>query len=205
LFVVHSDVCGPIIPSTTDNKNYYVVFIYEYTHYCVTYIITYKSDVFSVFIDFIAKSEAHFNLKIVNLYIDIGREYISSEMRDFCVEKGISYHFTIPHTPQLNALSERMIRLITEKARSVINISKLTKCFWGDSVLTATYLINRSPSRALKERKRNKKSILKYLKIFCPTVLNIYLIYTLYKVQKRKFDDKSIKTILVGYEPNGYK
>lgn len=45
----------------------------------------------------------------------------------------------------------------------------------------------------------NKKPILKYLKIFGSTV------YALNKVQKRKFDDKSIKTILVGYEPNGYK
>jgi len=25
------------------------------------------------------------------------------------------------------------------------------------------------------------------------------------KMRKRKFDEKSIKTILVGYEPNGYK
>lgn len=62
------------------NKNYYVVFIDQYTHYCVTYLITYKSDVFFVFKDFVAKSEAHFNLKMVNLYIDIGREYFSNEI-----------------------------------------------------------------------------------------------------------------------------
>jgi len=68
LFVVHSDVCGPITPSTIDNKNYYVVFIDQYTHYCVTYLFIY------VFKDFVAKSEAHFNLKTVNLYIDNGRE-----------------------------------------------------------------------------------------------------------------------------------
>jgi len=37
LFVVHSDVCGPITASTIDNKNYYVVFIDQYTHCCVTY------------------------------------------------------------------------------------------------------------------------------------------------------------------------
>jgi len=74
LFVIQSDVCGPITLSTIDNKNLYVVFIDQYTHYCVTYLITYKSDVFFVFKDFVAKSVAHFNLKMVNLYIDNGRE-----------------------------------------------------------------------------------------------------------------------------------
>ena len=94
LFVIHSDVCGPITPATIDGKNYYVVFIDQFTHYCVTYLLTYKSDVFNVFKDFIAKSEAHCNLKVVNLYIDNGGEYLSNELREYCVEKGISYHST---------------------------------------------------------------------------------------------------------------
>jgi len=94
LFVVHSDVCGPITSSTIDNKNYCVVFIDQFTIYCVTYLITYKSDVFFVFKDFVSKIEAHFNLKMVHLYIDNGMEYLSNEMREFCVKKGISYHLT---------------------------------------------------------------------------------------------------------------
>jgi len=100
LFVVHSDVCGPITPSTINEKNYYVIFVDQYTHYCVTYLIKNKSDVFDMFKDFLAKSEAHFNLKMVNLYIDNGREYLSNDMREFCVQKGITYHLTVPHTPQ---------------------------------------------------------------------------------------------------------
>lgn len=106
----------------------------------------------------------------------------------------------------MNGVSERMIRTITEKARSMISSAKLSKTFWGEAVLTATYLINRSPSRALQNIKKtpfemwhNKKPVLKYLKIFGSTV------YALNKVRKRKFDEKSIKVILVGYEPNGYK
>ena len=173
------------------------MFIDKYTHYCVTYLITYKSDVFSVFKDFIAKSEAHFSLKVSNLYYDNGREYLSNKMKDYCVEKGISYHLTVPYTPQLNGVSERMVRTITEKGRTFFSDAKLNKVFWGEAVLTATYLINRTPTKALKYNKL--KAQLKYLKVFGSTV------YVHNKTRKAKFDDKSWKGILVGYEPNGYK
>lgn len=206
LFMIHSDVCGPITPPTIDGKNYYVVFIDQFTHYLVTYLITYKSEVFKVFKDFVSKSEAHFNLKTVNLYIDNGREYLSGEMKGYCVEKGISYHLTVPYTPQQNGVAERMIRTITEKARSILNGAKLEKSFWGEAVLTASFIINRTPSNVLRamnktpyEMWHSKKPQLKYLKVFGSTA------YVHEKVRKAKFDAKSFKAILVGYEPNGYK
>jgi len=159
-----------------------------------------------MFQDFVAKSEAHFNLKVVYLYIDNGREYLSNEMRQFCVKKGISYHLTVPHTPQLNGVSERMIRTITEKARTMVSGAKLDKSFWGEAVLTATYLINRIPSRALVDSSKtpyemwhNKKPYLKHLRVFGATV------YVHIKNKQGKFDDKSFKSIFVGYEPNGFK
>lgn len=205
LFVVHSDVCGPITPPSINDKNYFVLFVDEFTHYCVTYLIAQKSEVFSTFKDFVAKSETHFNSKIVNFYCDNGGEYLSNEMKAYFVQKGISYHLTVPRTPQLNGVSERMVRTITEKARAIIVGANLEKNFWGDAVLTATYLINIIPTKALKQLKtpyelwHNKKPQIKYLKVFGSTV------YVHDKTSKTKFDRKSWKGILVGYEPNGYK
>lgn len=126
-------------------------------------------------------------------------------MKDFCVQKGISYHLTVQRTPQLNGVSERMVRTITEKARAMISGAKLNKVFWGEAVLTATHLINLSPTKALKVDKtpyelwHGKKPHLKYLLIFGSTV------HVHNKVRKTKFDDKSWAGVLVGYEPNGYK
>lgn len=205
LFMIHSDLCGPITPSTVNDRNYYVLFVDQFTHYCVTYLIKNKSDTFLVFKDYVAKCEAHFNLKIVHLYCDNGGEYLSSEMKFYCVEKGISYHLTVPRTPQLNGVSERMVRTITDKARTMINGVNLDKVFWGEAVLTATYLINITPTRALKQFKtpyelwHNKKPQIKYLKVFGSTV------YVHNKTNKTKFQEKTWKGILVGYEPNGYK
>lgn len=205
LYVVHSDVCGPITPPTFDNKNYYVLFVDQFTHYCVVYPITYKSDVFLVFKDYVAKSEAKFNIKLVYLYCDNGGEYLSTEMKDYCIKKGITYHLTVPRTPQQNGVSERMVRTITEKARSILNGAKMDKIFWGEAVLTAVHLINIAPTHALKhfqtpyELWHNKKPTLKYLKVFGSTV------FVHNKTSKTKFDEKSWKGILVGYQPNGYK
>lgn len=34
------------------------------------------------------------------MYIDNGREYLSSEIEGCCTDKGITYHLTMPRTPQ---------------------------------------------------------------------------------------------------------
>ena len=205
LFVVHTDVCGPISPPTFDDKNYFVIFVDQFTHYCVTYLIKNKSDVFSCFKDYVMKSEAHFNVKLVRLYCDNGREYLSNDMKEYCVEKGVTYHLTVPRTPQQNGVSERMNRTITEKARSMIADARLSKIFWGEAVLTATFLINRTPTKAIKNNKtpfelwHNKRPQLKYLRVFGSTV------YVHDKTRQSKFDRKSWKGIMLGYEPNGYR
>jgi hypothetical protein len=111
----------------------------------------------------------------------------------------------VPYTPQQNGIAERTNRTITEKARAMLVASKLASSFWDEAVLTATYLINRSPTKALTNNKTpyemwyHRKPSVKYLKVFGSTV------YIHIKTSKNKFDKKSNKGILVGYEPNGYK
>ena len=155
-----------------------------------------------------AKSEANFNLKIENLYCDNGGEYLSNEFKDFCATKGITYPLTVSHTPQQNGLAERMNRTITEMARAMVIAADLPKLFWGEAVLTAVYLINCLPTKALKTDKTpydsyelwyKKKPKIKRLKVFDTTA------YVHNKTRDGKFDSKSIKGILVGYETNGYK
>jgi transposase InsO family protein len=163
---------------TVDGKNYFVTFID--THYTVVYLITYKSDVFPMFKDFVAKCEAHFNLKIVNLYCDNGREHLSNEYKDFCSQRGITYHLTVSHTPQQNGISERMNRTITERVRTMVIAADLNKAQWGEAVLTAVNLINISPTKALEANKtpyelwHNKKPKIQYLRVFGSTVYRLF-------------------------------
>jgi transposase InsO family protein len=131
--------------------------------------------------------------------------YLSGEMGEFCKQKWITYHLMVPYTPQQNSVAERMNRTLTEKTRAMVHNAGLNKRFWGEAVLTAAYLVNRSPSEAIKTDKtpyelwHNQKQKLKCLRVFGCTA------YVHNKTRKHKFDEKSIKGILVGYVPNGYK
>lgn len=205
LQAISSDVCGPITPMTHSKKSYFVTFIDHFTHYTIVYLMREKSEVLIHFKDYVAKAEAIFNSKVQTLYCDNGGEYVSHSMQDYCSEKGISYHLTVPRTPEQNGVAERLNRTLTEKARSLLFTSKLSKKFWGDAILTACYLTNITPTRALSSNKtpfelwHNKKPLLKYLRVFGSTA------FVLDKTNKGKFDSRSRKGILVGYHPNGYK
>lgn len=205
LFTIYGGVNGPITPTTYDGNRYFVIFVDKSTHFCVTYIVQNRSEVYTVFQDFVSKSEARFKSKVANLYIDNDCETFSWKMKKFCIYKGIKYHRTIPGTPKLNGVALRMMRTIIETARAMIAGAKLNQVFWGEAVLTATYLINLTPTNATQKRVTpyemwyNRKPQLKYLRIFGSTV------HVFDKSRQNKFDNKPWKGILIGYTPNGYK
>lgn len=62
---------------------------------------------------------------------------------------GILRHLTVPGTPQQNGLTKRFNRTILDKVRCMLSNAKIPKVFWEETVNTAKYIINRSPSSAL--------------------------------------------------------
>jgi len=111
---------------------------------CV-YIIKNKSEVFSYFKEYIQMVQTKFNKRISVLRYDNGREYVSGDMKQYCRENGTTIYYTIPYTPQQNGEAERYNRSLVEKARSMINESKVSKQFWNEAIRTAAYILNRSP------------------------------------------------------------
>lgn len=206
LQVIHTDVCGKISPVTNNNKQYFVTFLDEYTHYCVVCLIKDKTEVVDKFKDFVLKAETHFDKKKVKtIYCDNGTEYKNKNLIEFCDGKGIHFHFSPPYTPQLNGVAERLNRTLIEMARTLLITSSLNNSFWGFAILTSAFLLNRLPTRAITVDKtphelwHNRKPLLKDLKNFGSTV------HVFHKTQQSKFNVKSWKGILIGYDPNGYK
>jgi len=199
LQLIHSDLMGPITPVSREGNRYIPTFIDDFTHFTVAYLLKSKSEVFHYFKIYEAMVTAHFNLKISRFRCDNGREYTSKEMTREFKKKGIRIEYTIRYTPQQNDVAERMNRSILDKARCMLLHSQLNKSFWSDAILSAIYILNRSPTTALNdvvpaELWYGKRPDVRKLKVFgCIAFLHIPK-----ELNPRKFDTRSKKCIMVG-------
>lgn len=153
LELIHTDVCGPITPPTYDNKRYLITFLDDFTHFMVVCLVEKKSEMLYHFVTFKKMVFSQFEKRISKLRCDNGGEYISNDFKEMCRDSGIRLQYTIRFTPELNGVAERMNRTLLEKARSMIAESRMDKQFWGEAVLNAAYVTNRSPTRALNVNK----------------------------------------------------
>lgn len=204
---IHCDVCGPINPISYDGKKYFVTFMDDYTHFTVVFLIQAKSDVFKYFKEYEEMASAKFGAKIHIFRSDLGKEFFSNEQMAYYKSKGIQLESNVAYTPELNGVAERFNRTVVEKARTMLLESKLSKEMWSEAILTATYLINRSPTAALKENTTpaekwyGVKPNLNKLRIFgCQAFVLIPK-----PKRKSKMDAKSKVCLMLGYSPNGYR
>lgn len=86
----------------------------DFTHFVKIYFLKTKDETEDCMRSYINQAEAHFNLKVSKLRCDNGGEYRSNDFKAWCKQRGIVIDYTIPHTPELNGKSERIIRTISE-------------------------------------------------------------------------------------------
>lgn len=90
LGMIHTDLLGPISPSTVSGMKYILTFIGDHTRFCTVYLLKSKDETLSKFLEYKVMMESKLRTKIGVLKSDRGGEYSSDEFFEFLKKEGIS-------------------------------------------------------------------------------------------------------------------
>ena len=119
-----------------------VTFVDYFTRSCAVYFMAHKSDTLAMFQEFHAKVTGESGDRIGVLKTDGGGEYRSREFAQYLRKHQIEHEVTVPDSPEINGLSERMNRTILEKAKCM--------CAHADMPRSLCYVYNHLPNAPLK-------------------------------------------------------
>ncbi|KAJ0753121.1 putative RNA-directed DNA polymerase [Helianthus annuus] len=204
--LVHLDVWGPYKVQSRDGSRYFLTVVDDYTRAVWVYLMKNKDEVLYNIKGFFNMLKIQFSKHIKMFRSDNGTEFINKQMKEFCYNNGIIHQTSCVHTPQQNGIVERKHRHLLNVARALLFQAGFPLKFWSGCILTATYLINRTPSSVLNGRSPYElvfgfppmMSQLRIVGCLCfSTVLN----------NSDKFNSHAEKCVLVGYsnEKKGYK
>lgn len=207
LELIRCDIWGPS-PTLFDlGYKYYILFIDDFSRFHWIYPMTTRAESIVCFKHFKQLNENLLSCKIKTFQTDGALELVQGSLRKFLDDSGIAVCVSWPHTPQQNGVAERKHRHITDMGNTMAFQACLPKFFWYDSFLTATFVINRTPSKLLADKtpyeilfhKEPDLSILKVFGCTCYPYLGPY--------RKDKLSPKSSKCTFIGYSPmhKGYK
>ena len=207
LELVHSDICGPINPTSNSNKRYLLVFIDDFSRKAWVYFLVEKSEAFDCFKRFKAMVEKQTGLCVKGLRTDRGGEFCSNEFNNFCSQNGIKRQMTTAYTPQQNGVAERKNRTVMNMVRSLLADKNIPRVFWAEAANWAVYVLNRCPTLAVKEMTPEEcwsgiKPSVDHFRVFgCKAHVHVP------EERRTKLDNRSTTCVLLGIsdESKGYR
>ncbi|XP_074284160.1 uncharacterized protein LOC141608714 [Silene latifolia] len=150
--LIHVDIWGKYPIASLSRAHYFLTIVDDHSRGVWIYLMQDKSEASKYMKFFCQMVKTQFNKIVKIIQSDNGSEFLSGEMKNYYEENGILFQSSNVDTPQQNGRVERKHCHILEKARALQFTSHLPIEFWGECVLTAAYLINRTPTPILKNK-----------------------------------------------------
>ena len=151
LEIIHTDVCGPMNIEARGGYHYFLTFTDDLSRYGYIYLMKHKSETFEKFKEFQSEVENH-RTKNKSFYDMIAEvKYLSYEFGLQLKQCEIVSLLTPPGTPQCNGVSKRRNRTLLDMVRSMMSLTDLPLSFWGYALETATFTLNRAPSKSVED------------------------------------------------------
>ena len=210
--VIHSDIVGPLDRSYPDGYKYFATFQDDYSRYMYVAFMQNKSDLCEAFLEFISKfidagakqittlsihpdqvnEFAEVRKYIKKIYSDQAKEYIRLKKK---IGNNTQSSYAPPHTPELNAIAERINRTIEDYTRSMLIHADLPISLWPYAVKHVVLIRNRVAHSTTKVTPYSllvgKRPTLKHVRVFGCTA------YVLKLPRESKFNARAQEGILL--------
>lgn len=148
--MVHCDLWGPYKHLSSCGARYFLTIVDDFSRAVWVYLLVDKTEVSQMFMSFIAMVDRQFSQKIKVVRSDNGTEF--NCLRAYFSATGILFQTSCVGTPQQNGRVERKHKHILNVARALRFQANLPIYFWGEAILAAVHLINRTPSPLFKNK-----------------------------------------------------
>jgi len=198
LELVHGDLCGPVTPATPGGRRYFLLLVDDLSRYMWVMVLGSKGEAANAIRRAQVAAEAECGRKLRVLRTDNGGEFTADEFASYCADEGVQRHYSAPYSPQQNGVVERRNQTVVGMARALLKQRGMPAVFWGEAVVTAVYILNRSPTKALNGRTpyeawHGRKPAVSHLRVFgC-------LAFTKELGHIGKLDDRSTPGVFIGY------
>jgi hypothetical protein len=194
---VHGDLCGPVTPATPGGRRYFLLLVDDLSHYMWVVVLGSKGEAADAIRRAQAAAEAECGRKLRVLCTDNGGEFTVAEFTSYCTDEGVQRHYSAPYNPQQNGVVERRNQTVVGMARA-LKQRGMPAVFWGEAVVTAIYILNRSPTKALNGRTtyeawHGRKPAVSHLQVFGCLAFGKELGHI------GKLDDSSTPGVFIGY------
>lgn len=196
--VLHCDVWGPFQSPTYSGYRYFLTLVDDFSRHTWVFMMKTKSDALTLVPQFFRLVETQYGIMVKTFRSDNAPEL---SFKDFFSSKGVIYQFSCVARPEQNAVVERKHQHLLNVARALMFQSRLPIQFWGDCVLTAAFLINRTPSPLLNWqtpyfRLHNKNADYSILRSFGSLCFASSL-----PTHRSEFHPRAIPSVFIGYPP----
>ncbi|GMI89878.1 hypothetical protein HRI_002657100 [Hibiscus trionum] len=210
--LIHSDVWGPSSVPNITGARWFVSFIDDHTRVTWIYLLKQKSDVASTFQNFYTMIKTQFGAEIKRIRSDNAKDYFNQILSPFLLEKGILHESSCVNTPQQNGISKRKNGHILAITRALLFQNNVPKKYWGEAVLTATFMMNRLSTKVLGSQSpiQTLTKFFPHLNLSLnlqPRVFGCVAFVHLHSPNRGKLDPRAVKCIFLGYSSTqkGYK
>lgn len=143
---------GAIPVPSVEGFRYYVIFVDDHSRFTWFYPLRNKSDFASTFTVFLNLVQTQFSTKLNIFQSDGGKEFVNNRVKKLLDENGTLHRMSCPYTPQQNGRAERKHRHVVDTGLALLFNSHTPPIYWVHAFTTAVYIINRLPSKVLKNK-----------------------------------------------------